>query len=195
MTKVTTRQTILGYLKRNHSVTARELARALKMTPANARHHLRILCNDGRIEAIQKRKTGRGRPEIVFRLSSSLVGENITIIADALLHFMEAGQGISIEMLGSHLAGEVDLRDVTLIQRLKRTVERLNEMHYQAHWEAGAEGPRIILGHCPYLAILDRHPELCQMDTALLSKLSNEDVLQAQKQSQGSGRCVFLMGK
>lgn len=194
MTKVTTRQSILDYIKRNQTVTARELARALQMTPANARHHLGILSADGRIEVVQQRITGRGRPEKVYRLSSSQVGDNLSVLADALMQFTEAGQAIDIDMLGQYLAGDKDLSDQPMIQRLTSTVGRLNDMHYQAHWEAGAAGPRIILGLCPYMAIIQKHPILCQMDATLLSKLSNEDMLQTQKQSRGSGRCVFVMG-
>lgn len=195
MTKVTTRQTILGYLKRNHKVTARELARALIMTPANARHHLKILSADGRIEVIQHRNGKRGRPEKMYRLSGSLVRDNLALLADTLLNFAETGKDINMDILGRHLAGEGHLRKQPLIHRLKSIVDRLNEMNYQAHWEAGAVGPRIILRQCPYLVILEKHPNLCQMDTALLRTLSNEDMLQAQKQSQGSGSCVFVMGK
>jgi len=194
MTKVTTRQTILDYLKRNHTVTARELARVLQMTSANARHHLNILSADGRIEVVRLRQSGRGRPEKVYRLSGTLVGNNLSALADALLFFSEAEQIIDMELLGRQLASDVDLTGMPLIQRLNTTVENLNDMHYQAHWEAGAKGPRIILGQCPYMSLIETHPILCQMDSALLSKLSNEDVSQVQKQAHRSGRCVFVVG-
>jgi len=195
MTKVTTRQTILDYLKRNHTVTARELARILQMTTANARHHLNILSADGRVKEVQQRKPGRGRPEKVYRLSGTLVGDNLSMLADALLHLSEAGQIVNMELVGRQLAGDVDLSGQSLIQRLNNIVEHLNDMHYQAHWEAGAKGPRIILGQCPYMTLIDKHPILCQMDAKLLHKLSNENLSQVQKQAQGSGRCIFILGK
>ena len=64
---ITTRHKILDYLKRNRTVSSRELARALQMTPANARYHLGILAADGRVEVISQRQEGRGRPEKVYR--------------------------------------------------------------------------------------------------------------------------------
>jgi len=195
MTKVTTRQAILDYVKRNHTATAREIARALQMTPANARHHLSILSADSRIMVVRLQKEGRGRPEKVYRLSGSLVGDNLASLADALLNIMERGEYIDMAMLGRHLAENESLSDQPLIQRLTSIVDRLNDMNYQARWEAGAAGPRIILGQCPYIAILDKHPTLCQMDAAFLSKLSNEDMVQTHMQSHGSGRCVFVRGK
>ncbi len=61
------------------------VARVLQMTPANARHHLGILAADGRVEVISQRQGGRGRPEKVYRLAGTLVGDNLSVLADALL--------------------------------------------------------------------------------------------------------------
>ena len=77
------------------------------------------------------------------------------------------------------------------MRRLASTIERLNSMHYQARWEAGAEGPRIILGHCPYRAIIADHPELCQMDAALLTELLQDEVMQTAKLEPGAGGLPF----
>ncbi len=54
-------------------------------------------------------------------------------------------------------------------QRVVRLTDRLTELAYAASWEAGAEGPRILFGHCPYAAIIAKHPELCSMDAQVLS--------------------------
>ena len=81
------------------------------------------------------------------------------------------------------------------MRRLSSTIERLNEMHYQARWEAGAGGPRIVLGHCPYAAVIKNHPELCQMDAALLVILLSGEVSQTAKLETGAGGlpyCAFI---
>ncbi len=101
---ISTRQKILDYLKRNRSVSSRELARALHMTPANARHHLGVLAADGRVEVASQRRAGRGRPEKVYRLSGTLVGDNLSALADAIL--TEAGNQVGMEALGKRIAGE-----------------------------------------------------------------------------------------
>jgi predicted ArsR family transcriptional regulator len=69
-------------------------------------------------------------------------------------------------------------------------LEKLNASHYMARWEAGAEGPRVILGMCPYAALIEKHPELCRMDTAMLSAYLGQDVKQRTKLSPV---CVFVM--
>ncbi len=141
----------------------------MQMTPANARHHLGILAADGRVEIISERQGGRGRPEKVYRLAGTLAGENLSVLADAFL--VEAGENVDMEAIGIRIAGESATAGQPLMRRLATTIDRLNTMHYQARWEAGPEGPRIILGRCPYAAIIHAHPELCEMDLALLSEL------------------------
>ncbi|HEU4743875.1 MAG TPA: hypothetical protein VFS61_01520, partial [Anaerolineales bacterium] len=79
---------------------------------------------------------------------------------------------------------------------LNLTVEKMNGMNYHARWEAGAEGPRIIFTHCPYAAILEKHPELCKMDEAMLKDLMGQPARQTLKTgNEGSSVCVFVMGK
>jgi predicted ArsR family transcriptional regulator len=80
-----------------------------------------------------------------------------------------------------------------MAKRLSMLVEKLNEMHYQARWEAGAEGPRVIFGRCPYAKVIDGHTELCKMDTALLGISLGRPMIQLQKNDVGArGTCPFL---
>jgi predicted ArsR family transcriptional regulator len=189
----TTRQKILDYLKRNKSVSSREIARALQMTPANARHHLSVLAADGRVEVVNQRQVGRGRPEKVYRLGHTFVGDNLSVLVDVLL--TEADGKVEMEALGKRIAGEGDSAEQPLMRRLASTIKRLNEMHYQARWEAGAGGPRVVLGHCPYAAVIENHPELCLMDAALLAKLLGGEISQTAKLETGAGGlpyCAFV---
>jgi predicted ArsR family transcriptional regulator len=193
---ITTRQKILDYLKRNRTVSSRELARTLHMTPANARHHLGILAADGRVEVVSQRRGGRGRPEKVYRLAGTLVGDNLSMLVDALL--TEASAKVEMEALGKRIAGEGAVPGQPLMRRLASTVDRLNAMHYQSRWEAGAEGPRIVLGHCPYAAVIANHPELCQMDSSLLARLLGGGVRQTAKLEKGAGGlpyCAFVFAQ
>ena len=61
MAMTTARQKVLAYLKKNRLASAQEIARALHVTPANARHHLRILAADGRVTVVSAGGEGRGR--------------------------------------------------------------------------------------------------------------------------------------
>jgi predicted ArsR family transcriptional regulator len=191
----TARQKVLAYLNKSGTASAREIARSLKMSAATVRHHLRVLAADGRLEMRALRgRDGRGRPEKIYSLPRAALGHNLSALSDALL--VEAGSGIQMEALAKYLAGGSDFGGQPLAKRLSLTVEKLNQMNYHAHWEAGSEGPRIIFGHCPYAAIVGRHPELCAMDHTMLRELTGQPAAQIFKAGEeGSSVCVFVVGR
>ena len=188
----TARQKVLTYLTKNRTASAREVSRALKMTAATVRHHLRVLSTDGRLEVdSERRRDGRGRPEKVYSIPRAALGDNLSALSKALL--TEAGSKVKMDALARHLAGESDFVSQPIAKRLNLVVEKLNQMNYHARWEAGAEGPRIIFGHCPYTAIIDKHPELCKMDGELLSRLLGRVVdRETRPETQKSGSCPFV---
>jgi predicted ArsR family transcriptional regulator len=190
----TARQRILAYFAKSRTASTREIARALKMSPATVRHHLRVLAADGRLELMSARgRDRRGRPEKVYSLPRAALGDNLATLSDALLR--ESGGGIRVEALAKYLVGDSQLTAQPLAKRLNFTVEKLNQMSYHARWEAGSEGPRVVFAHCPYAKIIDRHPELCHMDQAVLKDLMGQPLRQVFRTGkEGSSVCVFVMG-
>jgi predicted ArsR family transcriptional regulator len=188
---ITARQKILTYFAKTRRASAREISRALKMSAATVRHHLRVLVSDGRLEmtAVQ-RGEGRGRPEKVYSLPRAALGDNLSALGEAI--WAEAGDSVSVAALAKRLAGEADFRGQVLGKRLNLVVEKLNQMNYHSRWEAGGGGPRIIFGHCPYAAILAKRPELCQMDRVLLKEMFGEEFEQIAKIEKFQGLCIFV---
>lgn len=193
---ITARQKVLGYLMKSRTASAREISRALKMSAATVRYHLRVLVSDGRLELANIRvrgRDGRGRPEKLYSLPRAAFGDNLAALSDALL--TETGSRVQMESLAKHLAGETSFANQPLAKRLNLTVEKFSQMNYHARWEAGSEGPRILFGHCPYAAILEKHPELCRMDQAMLTELMGQSARQIFRTGKdGSSVCVFVMG-
>ncbi len=192
------RQKILAFFKKQNIATAIEISAALRVTPANVRHHLLLLAADGLVEAVSLRRQGqRGRPQKVYRLGSALLGDNLALLAEALLGQVPPEQAqATLEALGRALAGTPPERSTPLMRRLALTVERLNAMHYHARWEAHRAGPRIVLGHCPYAAIIERRPELCRVDAVLLQTLlggSLEQLAKLERTEMGNVYCVFRL--
>ena len=189
---ITARQKVLAHLKKNRTVSAREIARALKMSAPNVRHHLSVLCSDGRVELTGlHNRDGRGRPEKLYSLSQAALGDNLSALTNALL--TEAGPRLNVDALASRILNSSQFTNLPIQKRLVLLVEKLNEMHYQVRWEAGAEGPRVIFGRCPYTKVIDGHPELCKMDIALLKISLGRPVIQVQKNEIGiHGVCPFL---
>jgi DeoR family transcriptional regulator, suf operon transcriptional repressor len=190
----TARQKVLTYLNKSRSASAREIARSLKMSAATVRHHLRLLAADGRLELSSVRgRDRRGRPEKIYSLPRAALGTNLAALSEALL--AEAGAGIRMDSLAKQLAKVDNFAGQPLAKRLNLTVERTNGMNYHARWEAGSEGPRVVFSHCPYAAIIEKHPELCKMDEALLKDLVGQPARQILKTGkEGSSVCVFLVG-
>lgn len=186
----TSRQKILTHLKKTRSASAREIARALKLSAPNVRHHLSVLCSDGRVEmtAIRNRE-GRGRPEKVYSLSQAALGDNLSALAEAIL--TEAGATLSMEAVASRILDASQFTGQSMNKRLALLVEKLNEMHYQARWEAGAEGPRVIFGRCPYARVIDGHPEVCRMDHVILQIVFAKRVQPMRRGDDVSGVCPF----
>lgn len=191
----TARQKVLAYFSKSRSASAREISRSLKLSAATVRHHLRVLKSDGRLELASVRGRGsRGRPEKVYSLPRAALGNNLDALSNALL--AEAGPGVRMEAVAAHLAAESNFAGQPLAKRLNLTVEKLNQMNYHAHWEAGSEGPRLVFGHCPYAEILGKHPELCSMDHALLKNLTGQSITQIFRTgNEGSSVCVFVAGR
>ncbi|GMV32698.1 MAG: winged helix-turn-helix transcriptional regulator [Chloroflexi bacterium CFX1] len=187
----TSRQKILAHLKKTRSASAREIARALKLSAPNARHHLSVLCSDGRVEtSVARNRQGRGRPEKLYSLSQAALGDNFPALVQALL--AQTGSKVSMEATAHHLLDEKQFANYSINKRLTLLVEKLNEMHYQARWEAGAGGPRVTFGRCPYAKAAAARPELCKMDEALLKNAVARKVTPIRRGESIQGSCPFV---
>lgn len=204
----TSRKSILEYLSNKPQATAIELSRALKMTPANVRHHLRVLVDEGAVElATHIPPHGRGRPALLYALTQKSQDHNLDGLAHALLEATlkdrsDEERSQLIQSIADYLAmseeNKPGSQQASLTHRFYKAIQHLNKMGYQARWEAHSEAPRLLLGHCPYAAILPEHPELCQMDAYLLEELLGVPARQIKKRAQdsrGARYCLFITGK
>ena len=195
MAHLTARHKILAFLRRQRAASAWQIAAALQMKPASVRHHLAILSDDGRVRELHRQRPAkRGRPARIYALATHQRGDNLPGAIDALLGANTRGESL-LRAAGIRLAGRVEPAG-GLPRVLSETVQRLNKMHYEAGWEAGAAGPRLLFGNCPYAAVIEQHPELCLMDAALLEASLGIPVRQAAKIEEGGPpACIFLVGK
>jgi predicted ArsR family transcriptional regulator len=199
----TTRSRILDHLRTHHTATVHEMSSALVMTGANIRHHLAVLEDNHLIQMITQRSEGRGRPVHVYRMSHQVLGSGLEQLLEAMIEvwLREIGdetREAALRSVAERLAGGVLPDPASAIpRRLTLTIERLNELHYQASWEAGATGPRVILAHCPYAEIIARHPELCRMDAHLLGfqlALPVIQIAKLERSKTGFPQCIFIIG-
>lgn len=198
------RQKILDYILEEQSASVEELSNVFKVTPANIRHHLSILVEQGSLKiAGAKPKIGKGRPTQIYTARRQSDQNNLEQLTDTLLStLLSADQSSDHSRLLIDVAKRmvsrlnVDKRNPT--RQVYSSIRVLNRMNYLAHWEAHIDNPRIMLGHCPYQTILDRHPEICQLDAYLLQELFDSPVSHLERKalnSKGLPECVFLLNQ
>ena len=210
----TVRERILDYIRSHRAVTVAELSQAFQMTPANARHHLATLLEQGLLQVVADRPaSGKGRPAHIFAISEQALGNNFDLLAGVLLDLLTrqtdpqqvdnvmkelAGQLANRMVASNKQAGTTAKSGENLTRRLYRTTEILNQQHYQARWEARPEAPRLVLGHCPFSAIVEEHPELCKLDAYMIERLTStsvEQIAKLAKDPTGLRFCKFSIGK
>ena len=210
----TVRTRILEYIRSHRAVTAAELSLAFQMTPANARHHLTTLLDRGLLQVVADRPaSGKGRPARIFAISEQALGDNFGLLAGILLdQLTKQTDPDQLESLLRELAGQLGVKMAatvkangvpikageSLTRRLGKTTEILNQHHYQARWEARPDAPRLVLGHCPFSAILQEHPELCKLDAYLIehfAAISVEQTAKLARDPAGLRFCMFRIGK
>jgi len=197
-----TRQRLIEYLQSRRVASVNELGRSLQVTGADIRHHISILIKEGVVEIVAHQLSrDRGRPARLYGLTGQANLNNLDGLAGALLdELSERGgktdQVVLMSHVASRLVGEKNPGPVSITHRFYLAIQRLNEMNYQARWEAHAQAPRLILGHCPYAAILGQHSELCRMDALLIGEMLNSSATQTAKLErgpQGLAQCEFIV--
>lgn len=205
MTAQTARQRILAYLGQHRGASAAEVSRALRVTAANVRRHLAILAADGRVQSLGARPAdGPGRPVQIYGLADAGLGDHLAGLAGALLAQMaesvpaEKQDAFLLALALRLLPVKAETLDgLHITRRLAAGVDQLNRLGYAARWEAHAAAPRIIFEHCPYRALVEKHPELCRMDGFLLAQALGRDVEQTaklEKNTRGTLFCQFVLG-
>ncbi len=198
---INARQKILNYILEQQSATAEELSRVFHVTPANIRHHLSILERQGSVKVIGKKAPeGKGRPTQIYSATQQSDQDNLEQLADTLLTTLfETSPAVDKDVILRGIARQMSKKNIVdrhnPTRQLYSSIRALNRMSYQAHWEAHFDTPRIMLGHCPYMTLLEGHPEICQLDGYLLQELLDTPVRQSEKltmDAKGLPECVFL---
>lgn len=205
----TVRQRILEFIRSQRSVSVQELKLAFRMTEQNVRYHLSILKEEGLIEELEPRKqNNRGRPGKIYGPALNTYGENLDLLASALLTLLPlASPEDDDQQFNEHLAEQlvkqmiVSMEDgldlerhpMHLTQKLHRLTSILNEHHYHSRWEARADAPRVVLGHCPFTAIIANHPRLCDVDAGVIAKFLGRPVKQIAKLTKDAAGLPYCM--
>lgn len=199
------RQHILNILKERGQATVVELAEGLDLAPVSVRHHLDILRRQGviRAEGVERRKT-RGRPRHIYTLTqeaNSFFPDNYEELAGALLREMK--ENLSAEQISAffHRLVSAYIRDLPIKQaestedRLDLAAGFLSQKGYLARWERGDDGAYLLhVSNCPFAGLSVAHPELCDMDLLLVSRLTMSTPRRTAHSANGDHCCTYVVG-
>lgn len=193
-----TRGQIITLLRRS-SCTVDELAQALELTHTAVRTHLAALERDGLVQQSSERR-GSGKPSSVYDLTPAAeylfpksYGQLLDKLLDVLQGQMTPGEVETLlREVGRRMAAEWKLLPGDLHVRLEAGVEVLNELGGLMERKTEGETLCIVGYRCPFAAVVQEHPEVCDLAEALLSELVGAP-LQEHCERTGPMPCRFVV--
>lgn len=196
------RDHILRAIKARGSASIVELATLLDVSSVSLRHHLSTLQAEGLVTASEVRQ-GVGRPRHTFSLTASALERFPTKyvrLSERLLDELKAAfDPKQIEAMFAHMAEgmaaelAVRLEGKPLDQKLELLVEALGAEGFLANWKRSGETIWLTEYNCPYLHVGQRHPEVCAIDQALISRALGADVEKTTCVLNGGENCEFVI--
>ena len=198
-----TRQRVIDSILQHGPSTARELAGRLELTPAAIRRHLTALLADGTLADKEQRvygARGRGRPSKVFSLTD--VGRadfhhTYDALAISAMRRLQATAGPEAvrELAAERLAGIEDRFHELRAQDPHRPAldiltEALAQGGYAPVVKPIASGSQLCQHHCPVAHVAAEFPILCEVETALFSRLLGSHVQRLATIAHGDGVCT-----
>jgi len=204
MTMQATRWEILQTLQRQGPVTVRDLSERLGLTPTGVRQHLTLLQRDNLVDCVEERGS-IGRPHYVFSLTEqgrALFPHNYDMLSVWLLDELRELEGDErvrslLRRMGARMA-EPHLERLAAMPQAERVTEVariLSSMGIQA--EARDENGvfSINVFSCPYHTVVEKHPEVCDMELEWAKNLTGAPVRIADCWFRGSQSCTYLIEK
>lgn len=203
-----TQREILGALREHGVMTLEELGRIVDRHRETLRHHLRTLTERRLVERADSEPEGRGRPEVVYRLSSGsrdLFPQRERQVLRELVEFLlERGDADLLEaffaqrakrkrrLVGKRLNGLEGER------RMQEVAEFLTEEGFLARIETrhgGDERETEILRivHCPLEGLVDATRLPCRAELDLVAELLDRPLSRLEFMPAGGRACSYAV--
>jgi predicted ArsR family transcriptional regulator len=200
-----TRDRVAQLLLDRGSATAAEVGAELGLSPAAIRKHLDAMLADGLVEARESRTPGprgRGRPAKTFVLTAA-ARENFPHfydgIATAALRWIADNGGpeavtafanAQVSALEERCRAAIREAGDDPIARAEALAEALTAEGYAANAKAIATGGQLCQNHCPVAHVAAEFPQLCDAETAVISRLIGTHVQRLATIAHGDGVCT-----
>ena len=198
-----TRERVARSILDNGPSTAATLAERLDLTPAAVRRHLDQLVEEGAVEAREPRSSasrGRGRPAKVFALTEAgrdrFDQQYDDLAAQALRFLAETGGESAVREFAERRASFIQER----FEGVRETHPELGPAEvlarvftaegYAATVKDVPVGEQLCQQHCPVSHVAHEFPQLCEAETAAISRVLGRHVQRLATIAHGDGVCT-----
>lgn len=198
-----TRHRVLSLVLSRGPSTVAELAEQLQMTTAAVRRHVDHLAAAGSLEMRDQRvrgQRGRGRPSKVYVVTdlgrTGFRHDYDQFALQAIDELVRTGGPGAVERLAAERMRVVtehfhQLRDESPEQDGTAALAKaLSLAGYVAYSSPLASGDQLCQHHCPVSVIAARYPQLCEVETRVISELLETHVQRLATIAHGDGVCT-----
>lgn len=201
-----TRDRVTHLLLAHGASTAAELGTALGLSPAAIRRHLDAMLADGDVTSREqplRGHRGRGRPARVFMLTDSAKVRCGTHTYDgmataALRWIARQGGPRAVDAFAAEQVSGLEARCRAALEgagddpmaRAEALAGALTDEGYAANASTIATGGQLCQHHCPVAHVAAEFPQLCEAETAVISRLIGTHVQRLATIAHGDGVCT-----
>lgn len=199
-----TKDKIIQVILKHQKVTINELADIVGINPISVRHHILKLEGEGIVDSAEERH-GVGRPRRVYFLTESgqeqfptrylrLTNRLLERVKESFPSdvvgqlFMQMGEEMAEDMVSGQNMESLPMED-----RLDLLKDVLKDEGFQVEWEKTQEAYQIRELNCPYFHIGQNHPEICEVDQKLISKMLAVPATKIQCLLDGDNFCTYVV--
>lgn len=201
-----TRDRVTQLLLERGATTAAQLGRELGLSPAAIRRHLDAMLAEGDVLARDpavRGHRGRGRPAKVFLLTEAARGRcgthHYDNMATAALRWIARGGGSeAVAAFAAEQVSALETRCLAAMEdagddplaRAEALAAALTAEGYAANASTIASGGQLCQHHCPVAHVAAEFPQLCEAETAVISRLVGTHVQRLATIAHGDGVCT-----
>ncbi len=195
-----TRKEILDILRRQGKSTVDLLAQQLSLTPTCVRQHLTVLEREKLVDGHEVRRK-LGRPQFVYSLTSTaddLFPKSYHLLTNWLLdELTEIDGGGKATLLLQGMARRwaetlaPQVTGLTLEERVGGLVGLLKAEGHLVEWEKAEDGVFIYEYDCRFQRVAQTHPEICSLESSMLSQVLGAPVQALECLMDGQRRCAY----
>ena len=198
-----TRERVVRSVLVNGPSTAAALAARLELTPAAVRRHLDQMLEEGHVEAREPRVSstrGRGRPAKVFALTEAgrdrLDQAYDDLAVQAIRFLAETGGHEAVREFADRRAAKIEQRFDDLVEArpdlapAHALAQVFTDEGYAAAVRDVPVGEQLCQQHCPVSHVAHEFPELCEAETAAISRMLGRHVQRLATIAHGDGVCT-----